>query len=236
MTYCLDVEMFISEVEKYPEIWDLNSEDNRYKNKKQRAWAQVAQMFIADFDDMEENEKLDVYKKLHSKWRNIRDSYVRDLKRKDGKKGYMYAKHLAFLDNLYKGSGLPENGSEGESREWHELDSPKHWRSERKRRCLEILGESNWPSDGEDAPSTIDNLKRRRVKENKTEKIEFVDAPFPDPGCSYAVEDEDRSFFESLLPAVRDFDVDLKLEFRSEVIRLIKELRSDRRKFKPDPT
>ncbi|KAG6443052.1 hypothetical protein O3G_MSEX002639 [Manduca sexta] len=62
MTYCLDVELFISEVKKYPEIWDLNCEDHRYKSRKQQAWAEVARVFINDFDDMPETEKLDVCK------------------------------------------------------------------------------------------------------------------------------------------------------------------------------
>ncbi|CAG5047189.1 unnamed protein product [Parnassius apollo] len=233
MTYCLDVEMFISEVEKYPEIWDLNSEDNRHRNRKQRAWGQVAQVFIADFDEMTENEKLEVYRKLHSKWRNIRDSYVRDLKRKDSKKAYMYAKHLTFLDNLYKTNN--HSGSE-DSREWNDEDTTKLKKLAGKRRRFDILNESNvWTSDGEEeVPSTIDNLKRRRVKESKAEKIEFVDAPYTDTSCSYTVEDEDRSFFESLLPAVREFNVDQKLEFRSEVINLIKDFRKNGSKFKID--
>ncbi|CAK1589987.1 unnamed protein product [Parnassius mnemosyne] len=234
MTYCLDVEMFISEVEKYPEIWDLNSEDNRHRNRKQRAWEQVAQVFITDFDEMSENEKLEVYRKLHSKWRNIRDSYVRDLKRKYSKKGYMYAKHLTFLDNLYKSNN--NSGSEEDSRDWNHEDTTKLNKLAGKRRRFDVLNESNVStSDGEEEiPSTIDNLKRRRVKESKAEKIEFVDAPYTDTSCSYAVEDEDRSFFESLLPAIREFNVDQKLEFRSEVIRLVKDFRKNGSKFKID--
>lgn len=151
---------------------------------------------------------------------------MRDLKRKDGKRGYMYARQLAFLQDLYNGNG--QSGSE-DSQEWEE--SPKHKRLAGKRRRYEMLNEA-WASDGE-AASTIDNLKRRR-KESKTEKIEFVESPYPDP--NYPVEDEDRSFFESLLPAVRQFDVDQKLEFRSEVIRLIKQMRGAEKKIKSDPS
>lgn len=60
MTYCLDVEMFIGEVAKRREIWDLDSEDNRHKSRKQRAWAQIARVFIADFEDMPDGERQDV--------------------------------------------------------------------------------------------------------------------------------------------------------------------------------
>lgn len=60
--YCLDVETFISEVKKYPEIWDLNSEDHRFKSKKQKAWSEIARVFISDFDDMPVTEKNDLCK------------------------------------------------------------------------------------------------------------------------------------------------------------------------------
>lgn len=61
-SYCLDVESFISEVKKYPELWDVNSEEYRFKKKKQQAWAQVAKLFINDFDELPYKEKLDVCK------------------------------------------------------------------------------------------------------------------------------------------------------------------------------
>lgn len=61
-SYCLDVELFISEVKKYPEIWDVNSEAYRFKTKKQQAWGAIAKLFISDFDDLPDKEKLDVCK------------------------------------------------------------------------------------------------------------------------------------------------------------------------------
>ncbi|XP_013167645.1 PREDICTED: uncharacterized protein LOC106117769 [Papilio xuthus] len=231
MTFCLDVEMFISEVKKYPVIWDANCEDNNHKTRKQRAWTHIARMLITDFDDLPEHEKAEVDKKLQCKWRNIKDSYVRDLRKKDGKR-YMYSKFLTFLDNRYKKQD--QSGSEADSKEWNDETTPKHKRLAGKRKRFETLSESNWASDSEEVPSTIDNLKRRRVPENKDDdernKIDFVNTPFPDPSCSYTVEDEDRSFFDSLLPVVREFNVDQKLEFRSEVLRLIKEFRHNRLK------
>lgn len=60
MSYCLDVESFISEIKKHPEIWDLTCEDNRHKMRKQRAWSEVARLFIEDFDGMSEVDKIDV--------------------------------------------------------------------------------------------------------------------------------------------------------------------------------
>lgn len=61
-SYSLDVETFISEVKKYPEIWDTNCEDHRFKSKKQNAWAEIARVFITDFDEIPNKEKIDVCK------------------------------------------------------------------------------------------------------------------------------------------------------------------------------
>ncbi|CAH2052680.1 unnamed protein product, partial [Iphiclides podalirius] len=225
MTQSLDVQLFICQVAKHPEIWDLNSEGNRHRRSKQRAWAQIARVFMADFDSMPDREKREVYKKLHGKWRNIRDSYVRDLRRKEGRRGYIYEEQLAFLQDLYsssKGSGSEDPREHGEAAHRKRSAGKRH----------ELSGASALASA---EPPVIDN-PRRRKRVNKADKIDFVDTPCHDHGRSYPVEDEDRSFFESLLPAVREFDVDRKLEFRSEVIRLVKQLRNCEGKTKADPS
>lgn len=61
-SYSLDVELFISEVQKYPELWDINCEEYRHKNRKIRAWGEVAKVFIDDYDDLSVREKNDVCK------------------------------------------------------------------------------------------------------------------------------------------------------------------------------
>lgn len=61
-SYCLDVESFISEVKKYPEIWNINCDGHRFKSKKQNAWADIARVFISDFEEIPEKEKNDVCK------------------------------------------------------------------------------------------------------------------------------------------------------------------------------
>ncbi|XP_049879596.1 uncharacterized protein LOC126376311 [Pectinophora gossypiella] len=214
MAYTLDVELFIGEVKKYPVIWDLNSENHRYKNRKQAAWEEIAKVLIEDFNDMTEEEKIDVYKKLNSKWRNIRDSFVRNAKRKDGKKGgYMYAKHLTFLNNTYK-----QNSDE----EWSDEET-------RKKANLTKTEVDSWSIEED---NSLESVKR---KIDKQDTIEYVDTPvLPDATCSYPIEDEDRSFFDSLLPAVRKFDLDQKLEFRSEVLCLIKTIRNSDKRLRLD--
>lgn len=61
-SYCLDVESFISEVKKYPEIWDINCDGHRFKSKKQNAWAEIARVFISDFEEIPDKERIGVCK------------------------------------------------------------------------------------------------------------------------------------------------------------------------------
>lgn len=61
-SYSLDVELFIGEVQKYPELWDINCEEYRHRNRKSRAWVEVAKIFIDDYDDLSVREKNDVCK------------------------------------------------------------------------------------------------------------------------------------------------------------------------------
>ncbi|XP_047538223.1 uncharacterized protein LOC125071857 [Vanessa atalanta] len=216
-TYSLDAETFINEIKKHKELWDVSSDGYRYKTKdKQTAWANVARVFITDFDNMKDVEKTEVYRKLHSKWRNIRDAYVRNLKRKDGKRGYMYAKHLTFLSSRYNENHTSEDDTTDEEKNV----------SINKPRNIEVT------TNSDEEASTIVNLKRRRVE--KFDKIEFVETPNIQTVETHCTEDEDRSFFDSLLPAVREFDLDQKLEFRCEVLKLIKHIRSEAITFKPE--
>lgn len=158
-------------------------------------------------------------RKLHSKWRNIRDAYVRNLKRLAGQKEYIYAKHLAFLNSRYMGQTNEQTDDES-SDEDKITDKSKN---------IEVLS-----CQSDDEPSIV-SVKRQRIE--KRTNIEFVDTPnvmtnLPD--FHHSGEDEDKSFFNSLLPAVREFNLDQKLEFRCEVLKLIKYIRSGSNKMKDE--
>lgn len=61
-SYSLDVELFIGEVQKYPELWDISCEEYRHKNRKRQAWGEVAKIFIDDYDGLSVRKKNDVSK------------------------------------------------------------------------------------------------------------------------------------------------------------------------------
>ncbi|KAJ0173306.1 hypothetical protein K1T71_011482 [Dendrolimus kikuchii] len=224
MSHSIDVESFIYEVKKYPEIWDLNSEDNRHKSRKMQAWKEIARVLFKNLDEMSNTEKTEIYRTLCGKWRNIRDSYVRHVKRRYGKRGYKHAKHLSFLNNIYTQNS--QSGSEAELDDgWH--SDPDESKLKIDKKPFEVKTDLIWTSDAEEEQSLVDDTKRKRPKK----EFEYVE-PFTETACNFNAEDEDRSFFESLLPAVRTLDIDHKLEFRSQVIQLLKDMRANAKRIK----
>lgn len=58
----LDVELFIEEVKKYPEIWDTSRKDYQDRIKKRAAWFQVCEKFCEGFAAKPDHEKNDIGK------------------------------------------------------------------------------------------------------------------------------------------------------------------------------
>ncbi|XP_028407332.1 uncharacterized protein LOC114534419 [Dendronephthya gigantea] len=93
-------EKLISEVQKYPALW--NTKDNNYKNKtiKENAWQEVAECVNKDSDT---SYTVSEYKDRI--WKNIRDNYVRALSGTAKKSGsgvdeapqYPYLNAMSFL-------------------------------------------------------------------------------------------------------------------------------------------
>lgn len=62
MTDELDIELFIEEVKKHPEIWDVAAEEYHDRIKKRGAWIDICRKFVTTFDEMEEREKNEICK------------------------------------------------------------------------------------------------------------------------------------------------------------------------------
>lgn len=71
MTDELDIELFIEEVKKHPEIWDIAAEEYHDRIKKRGAWIDICRKFVT-FDEMEEREKNEMCKyNINKKFPNI---------------------------------------------------------------------------------------------------------------------------------------------------------------------
>lgn len=147
---------------------------------------------------------------------------MRHAKRKYGsKKGYLYAKQLSFLSETYKQNTL--SGSDGEDNNddnWGSDSDDNKVKHFYKNGSFETKEEPTWQNDDE---SMGTQLKKRKTD------IEFVETNYPEVPSRIAIVDEDKSFFDSLLPAVKQFTIDQKLELRSDILKLIKQYRKDAR-------
>lgn len=99
----LDTEQFIEEVRKRTAIWDSSSDDYKNRDLKKNQWAEVCMVLYPDFLGLDANDRMRTVMELQSKWKHIRDSYVRSLRMKRTKSGrriaknYIYARQLEFL-------------------------------------------------------------------------------------------------------------------------------------------
>ncbi|GBP26207.1 hypothetical protein EVAR_74970_1 [Eumeta japonica] len=99
-----DTEKFIWEIESGKAIWDITSEEYSDRDLKKRRWEEIMNKMCSE--SLSENEKKEFGKSLQSKWKNIRTSYSREVKRRAGiksgsaasrKSPYVYFEQLHFL-------------------------------------------------------------------------------------------------------------------------------------------
>ncbi|MCP9259442.1 hypothetical protein DINM_001419 [Dirofilaria immitis] len=109
--YEIKSEAIILAVEQLPCLWNLSCEDYRNRSKRREGWSTVSRMLIRDFENKDVAERQSIEKEIQNKWKNIRDCYVRDMRRKNGEtvksrgkrtREYIHAGLLAFLNSSTK--------------------------------------------------------------------------------------------------------------------------------------
>ncbi|XP_049808634.1 uncharacterized protein LOC126251926 [Schistocerca nitens] len=225
----IEGEILILAVEKRACIWDIRIEDYKDRNKKDAAWRDICCELFPDFKEHTRTERKSVGQKAQQKWRNIRDYYRKYTKkvRKPGSVAlkrfkYVYADQLGFLDPVLESrDSIPDP-----------VPSLQEDGMEYVEQALELsLTEDNTDNQiasddplTPDQPSVGSAATRRKI--NGSIKPD-PDANFLDSTAARgpSTEDEDKSFLDSLLPTLRSFDTDQKLEFRVEALRLLQRIR-----------
>lgn len=167
----------------------------------------------------------------HKIWRSIRDNYVRNRRKnneacKSGsgaskKKKYIYEEQLRFLEKTMElrttNTSIPEDPT---------LDNCS----------VDIESNGNNSGHENDEESVVEvtpttsikrasvNVKRCTRKSNFIEEklVSFMEAH--QPRQDLLIEDEDLSFFKSLLPTVRKLNADKKFTFRMQTMQILKNL------------
>ncbi|KAF5277504.1 hypothetical protein FQR65_LT03842 [Abscondita terminalis] len=154
---------------------------------------------------------------ITTKWQNLRDAFVRSLKKKSGQgvqRKYLYHDQLQFLLKIVSKdetvSSIPETAFDNDSTEDYQNDS--------------LLPLHSTPPTSEDNSREL--KRRRNSKGNKRDPIEEeilkkLRESSPPP-------DEDQAFFQSVIPSVRKMSEDEKMEFRMGVLQLLHKIKQKR--------
>ncbi|VDN05797.1 unnamed protein product [Thelazia callipaeda] len=200
-------EAIIGAVEQLPCIWDSACEDYRDRSKRKQSWSAVCRMLISDFDSKERTERQFIEKEIQNKWKNIRDCYVRDIRRKNGEpvksrgkrtREYIHAGLLSFLKNCYASQRKTVQITTNDSQSSNEF-------------LLDSIGK---PFIDQGREVSCDWIKQEALEEKLGMILEERSK----------ADDKYSSFFSSLLPAIQNMNAEQKIEFRMEVLQVLQQI------------
>ncbi|VEN47846.1 unnamed protein product, partial [Callosobruchus maculatus] len=106
----IEVEALISLVQEHPLIWDKTHEFYKHKNDTAKAWKGICSILVEGYSDADDDEKTQICKTVQRKWTNIRDTWMKFIRKdaelkksRSGKtmKKYLYHDRLLFLQKNY---------------------------------------------------------------------------------------------------------------------------------------
>jgi hypothetical protein len=160
------------------------------------------------------------------KWRNLRDNYKKNLRliasgKVTKKRRYVYFKKLTFLDVTFR--EVPQVDALGTDSSDDQEDSNMEdgvCDNVALTSAVETNLETTGSTEQLDLQPLPDNpaVRKRLLEESMITYLRSHRGVY--------TPDEDQSFFESILPTVRQFDVDQKFEFRIQVMSIIQNIRN----------
>ncbi|XP_052755401.1 uncharacterized protein LOC113513401 [Galleria mellonella] len=93
----------IHEVQKWPALYRKDGSERANAHLKNKIWNEIAKSLFPDWDSFPEYEKISKVTDLTKRWRNLKDTFKKQLSEKKSKSGqlkkkkYVYFKHLSFL-------------------------------------------------------------------------------------------------------------------------------------------
>lgn len=168
---------------------------------------------------------------LTHRWYNVRDAYVKCRKRKvfnKPKKPYIYSDLLSFLDPIHK---LPTDNN-----------STIEYSDDLEYLAEEKINESQFEGNHEDEITIDEQVIGEEYLDTYLDESEATPAkrlrtdPLDENVVSILAnllekeDDEDRAFFKSIIPSVKALNRDAKIEFRIQVMKLLKNLSSSQKR------
>lgn len=154
------------------------------------------------------------------KWQNIRDAFIRSLKKKSGQgytKNYIYSEQLKFLLKIAQKDDTESSIIEEESTE--DINVEDNVSEEVISYRSSLAKKNKQKEERRNKRHAEDDLDMEIIKALKT-----CDTPKTPP-------DEDQSFFNTILPSVQVMTEDEKYEFRISVLKLVHDIKKKRNNF-----
>lgn len=249
-TIDFDPEYFLNEMEKRTAIWDSRTKIYQNRVAKTKAWEELLELFIPEFQDMDITKRRMAAADLQKRWRSLRGCYIRDVRnKKAGKKfkEYKYFQQLSFLEPVCE-TKIQLDGST----EVLALERNADIRNEKtgKKLKLSFLQPARKIKIKQDAATVVpieeisnDDLDDQEDKNpspqtssfpiDNTKRISFIAEEQKlfktltkhievKTREIQEVEDADRYYLLSLLPHYKSLTEDAKLEFQMDVLKSLK--------------
>ncbi|CAH2227181.1 uncharacterized protein LOC120633789 [Pararge aegeria] len=202
----------IREVQKWPVLYVKDNPERANLHFKNKVWNEIAKALFTDWETYTDWEKESKVTDLMKKWRNLRDTFKRQLeaekKIREGhnikKKTYVYFKHMLYLlphiapsENGTSDPVVEPKLNEFFTRQAKRKGSEKKKSLKKKKRL--------------DKHATIKSVIIPDLPSKSTDKEEMID--------------EDKHFLMSLVPSFKRMSDDEKLEAKVEILKVIKGIR-----------
>uniref|UniRef100_A0A1E1WBJ4 MADF domain-containing protein n=1 Tax=Pectinophora gossypiella TaxID=13191 RepID=A0A1E1WBJ4_PECGO len=245
-----ETDVFIEEIRKRPCLWNSNSPDHGDKLLKLKCWNELVDIYARRGASSEDRRKLCV--KLQQKWRNIRDNFVKQLKKnaRQNESGpgvkfttpYGYFNNLLFLkdsvisnprNSLKFGPDATKSEQDDESGDKSDTSDSNEilWTRKKIKKKRKVVGSgsqlvatTNDNEDG-DEPGTS---KKKKKNENEDVGSQLMGVLTKTLDIKKSEEDEDRLFFLSLVKDFKKIPEDKQLRTKLELIKVINDARESK--------
>ncbi|KAL2716020.1 LOW QUALITY PROTEIN: flotillin-2 isoform X3 [Vespula squamosa] len=216
----LDIEMFISEIEKRSAIYNTKLKEYSDKNLKKKLWIELCEKFVDNWNDLSTADKDEKNKQLQKKWKNLRTCFKREYDEQKsemygsgGKKRhkYLYFDQLLFLRDFIESRKISSN-SESTISNRNDIEN-----------VIEETEDINHVSPVTSLKPTANVTKRKKISNNTFE--ESLLQMLREKNDEEKEIDEDKYFLLSLLPSFRKLNEEQKFIARIEIMNVMRRLR-----------
>ncbi|XP_050304654.1 uncharacterized protein LOC126742131 [Anthonomus grandis grandis] len=219
----IDVELFITEVEERPALYNTKQKEYSDKNLKKKLWTELCEKFIENWNELGDKEKNEKGNELQKRWKNLRTCFKREYDAQKNiasgsgakkRRKYLYFEQLLFLrdsiesrisyNSLEQGTDDVEDNTEtreeeSEASEATQLRTGAKTDHSRKKIYQKKTHQKTYEE------SLLQILREKKDTENEI--------------------DEDKYFLLSLLPSLKKFNEDQKFIARTEILNVIRRVR-----------